>query len=90
MGELSIDRLCHHLFHPILTSLQTLTRAELIRQTAEAIAQSISSGIVQPQEIAVLGPGLDTISVTLSTIFQYRASRLSHGWQFWFDGGSVR
>jgi hypothetical protein len=47
---------------PSFTSLQTLTRAELIRQTAEAIGQSIESGIVQPQEIAVLGPGLDAIS----------------------------
>jgi hypothetical protein len=47
---------------PSFTSLQTLTRAELIRQTAEAIAQSIESGQVEPQEIAVLGPGLDAIS----------------------------
>ncbi len=47
---------------PSFTSLQTLTRAELIRQTAEAIGQSIESGQIEPQEIAVLGPGLDAIS----------------------------
>jgi hypothetical protein len=47
---------------PQFTSLQTTTRAELIRQTAEAIYQSVESGLVKPQEIAILGPGLDPIS----------------------------
>ena len=28
--------------------------------------------------------------VTLATVFQYRAQRLSHRWQFWLDAGSPR
>jgi hypothetical protein len=29
-------------------------------------------------------------AVTLATVFQYRSSRQSHRWQFWFDAGSSR
>lgn len=43
-------------------SIQTTSRATLLRQTCEAIAGAISSGQVQPQEIAVIGPGLDAIA----------------------------
>ncbi|MBE9065964.1 hypothetical protein IQ260_04790, partial [Leptolyngbya cf. ectocarpi LEGE 11479] len=28
--------------------------------------------------------------VTLATVFQYRAQRLTHRWQFWLDAGSPR
>lgn len=50
-------------------SIQTTSRAQLLRQTAEAIIEAVSSGQVQPQEIAVIGPGVDAIArYTLSEI----------------------
>lgn len=45
-----------------LTCLQTNSRAQLLRQTADQIIAAIQSGQAQPQEIAVIGPGLDTIA----------------------------
>ncbi len=43
-------------------SLQTTSRGELLRQTAEVIIQAVQSGEVQPQEVAVIAPGLDAIA----------------------------
>lgn len=45
-----------------LTCLQTSSRAQLLRQTADHIIEAIESGQAQPEEIAVIGPGLDTIA----------------------------
>lgn len=45
-----------------LTCLQTHSRAQLLRQTAHQIITAIQSKQAQPQEIAVIGPGLDTIA----------------------------
>lgn len=43
-------------------SLQTTSRRELLRQTAEVIIKAVQSGEVQPQEVAVIAPGLDAIA----------------------------
>lgn len=43
--------------------IQTTSRAALLRQTAEVIIEVVKSGQVQPEEIAVIGPGLDAIAV---------------------------
>ncbi|NJP11613.1 MAG: recombinase family protein [Leptolyngbyaceae cyanobacterium RU_5_1] len=43
-------------------TLQTTSRAELLRQTAEVMMQAIQSRQVQPREMAVIGPGLDAIA----------------------------
>ncbi len=43
-------------------SLQTTSRAQLLRQTAMVIIKAIKSGQVQPGEIAVIAPGLDAIA----------------------------
>jgi hypothetical protein len=43
-------------------SLQTATRAELLRKTAATIIQAVKQGQVKPQEIAVIAPGLDEIA----------------------------
>ncbi|NEQ70832.1 MAG: recombinase family protein [Symploca sp. SIO2D2] len=43
-------------------SLQTTSRAQLLRQTAQAIIEAVKSGQVQPGEIAVIAPGLDAIA----------------------------
>ncbi|MGF1602263.1 MAG: recombinase family protein [Thermosynechococcaceae cyanobacterium] len=45
-----------------IVSLQTSSRAQLLRQTAETIRAAVQSGAIQPQDIAVIGPGLDTIA----------------------------
>lgn len=43
-------------------SLQTTSRGELLRQTAEAVATAIEAGQVAPHEVAIVGPGLDAIA----------------------------
>jgi len=41
--------------------IQETSRGHMLRTTAEAIAQAIQSGAADPHEIAVIGPGLDSI-----------------------------
>lgn len=43
-------------------SIQTTSRAQLLRTVAEAIANSVKSGEVQPGEVAAIAPGLDAIA----------------------------
>jgi hypothetical protein len=58
---------------PSMCALQTTTRAQLIRQTAETIIQAIQSGQVEPRDVAIIGPGLDPIArYALSTILSGR------------------
>lgn len=45
-----------------IQSIQTVSRAELLRQTAATIIQAVQSGQAAPQDIAVIGPGLDAIA----------------------------
>uniref|UniRef100_UPI0030DB5DEE recombinase family protein n=2 Tax=Oscillatoria sp. FACHB-1407 TaxID=2692847 RepID=UPI0030DB5DEE len=56
-----------------IQGIQTTSRAQLLRQTAETIAQAIHSRQVEPQEVAVIGPGLDAIArYTLKEILMNR------------------
>ncbi len=50
--------------------------------------QLIQKGTVSanPYPVKPLAP--ERTGVTLSTIYQYRAHRLTHRWQFWLDAGS--
>ncbi|OCR01898.1 hypothetical protein BCD67_05285 [Oscillatoriales cyanobacterium USR001] len=43
-------------------SIQTISRADLLRKTAEAIIELVQSKTAAPQEIAVIAPGLDAIA----------------------------
>ena len=43
-------------------TIATTSRAELLRETADTIARAVESGIVPPQEIAIIAPGLDAIA----------------------------
>ncbi|MBW4641781.1 MAG: recombinase family protein [Goleter apudmare HA4340-LM2] len=43
-------------------SIQTTSRAQLLRQTAEVIVDMIKSGEVEAEEVAVIAPGLDAIA----------------------------
>ncbi|ACK67656.1 conserved hypothetical protein [Rippkaea orientalis PCC 8801] len=45
-----------------IQSLQTISRAELLRQTAELIIKAVQEGEVLPEEIAIIAPGLDEIA----------------------------
>lgn len=44
-----------------IQSIQTISRAELLRETAQTIIQAVRSG-VKPEEIAIIAPGLDEIA----------------------------
>ena len=43
-------------------TISTTSRAELLRETGEEIARAVESGAVQPQEVAIIAPGLDAIA----------------------------
>ena len=43
-------------------SLSTTSRAQLLRETAEIIADAVKSKAVEPEEIAVIAPGMDAIA----------------------------
>jgi hypothetical protein len=43
-------------------TISTISRAELLRETGEKVALAVESGAVQPQEIAIIAPGLDAIA----------------------------
>ncbi|WP_206603038.1 recombinase family protein [Leptolyngbya ohadii] len=45
-----------------IRTIQTAARGQLLRQTAEEIAAAIHRGEVQPQEVAVIAPGVDPIA----------------------------
>ncbi|MGB3510064.1 MAG: recombinase family protein [Microcoleaceae cyanobacterium] len=45
-----------------LQSIPTRSRAALLRETAEAIVKDINLGIVKPEEVAIIAPGLDAIA----------------------------
>jgi hypothetical protein len=45
-----------------IQSIQTISRAELLRQTAEFIVGAVQSGEVKPEEIAIIAPGVDEIA----------------------------
>jgi hypothetical protein len=46
----------------VVQSIQTTSRAQLLRQSAEVIANAIKDKQVQPNEVAVIAPGLDAIA----------------------------
>ncbi len=45
-----------------LQTLQTTSRGELLRDTAEAVVKAIQGGQVEPSEVAIIGPGMDAIA----------------------------
>jgi hypothetical protein len=47
---------------PTILSIQTTSRAQLLRKTAEIIIEAVAAREVQPEEIAVIAPGLDEIA----------------------------
>lgn len=47
---------------PQIQSLQTLSRATLLREVGEWIIEQTQKGAVRPEEIAIIAPGLDEIA----------------------------
>jgi hypothetical protein len=45
-----------------IRSLETTSRAQLLRQTADVIVAGVEAGLVQPKDVAIIGPGLDAIA----------------------------
>ncbi|MEB3289757.1 MAG: hypothetical protein VKI82_07570 [Leptolyngbya sp.] len=55
-------------------SIQTLSRGALLRRVGDVVAQAVAEGRVAPGEVAIVGPGFDTIArYTLAEIL------LKHG-----------
>lgn len=46
----------------VVQSIQTTSRSQLLRQTAEVIGHAIKSGQVAAEEVAIIAPGLDAIA----------------------------
>ncbi len=46
----------------VVHSIQTTSRAQLLRQTAEVIANAIQSQQVEAEQVAIIAPGLDAIA----------------------------
>lgn len=45
-----------------IQSIQTVSRAALLRQTADSIVEAVRNNEVKPQDIAIIAPGLDPIA----------------------------
>ena len=45
-----------------LQTLQTTSRGELLRDTAEAVAKAVHDGQVEVSDVAIIGPGMDPIA----------------------------
>ncbi|MEM6502334.1 MAG: recombinase family protein [Cyanobacteria bacterium P01_C01_bin.89] len=58
---------------PHIDTIETISRGQLLRETAEAIAQVIVEDKAKPEDIAVIGPGLDgTARYALTRILNER------------------
>lgn len=66
LGELAVQLALDPMFFaqlpPSIDSIQTTARSQLLRHTAEAIVSAVKSGRVEPQDIAVIAPGMDAIA----------------------------
>ncbi|MGL5062833.1 MAG: recombinase family protein, partial [Microcoleus sp.] len=70
VGELAVNLAVNsYVFYPLnlsmpesVRSVSTTSRAQLLRETAEIIAAAVKSKTVQPEEIAVIAPGMDAIA----------------------------
>ncbi|MDW8451986.1 MAG: hypothetical protein RML39_00840 [Oscillatoriaceae cyanobacterium SKYGB_i_bin93] len=47
---------------PVVQSIQTISRGELLREIADTISKAVRLNEVQPEEIVIIAPGLDAIA----------------------------
>jgi hypothetical protein len=66
LSEVMVEIVSESMFVPTIPqsvqTIMTISRAQLLRQTAQVIIEAVKSGKVQPQEIAIIAPGLDAIA----------------------------
>lgn len=66
VGEMAVNLALDPMFFAQLpseiASIQTTARSQLLRQTAEAIVEAVRSTQVEPQDIAIIAPGMDAIA----------------------------
>lgn len=62
LGELLNDSLIVGDIPTNLKSIQTNSRADLLRKTASVIIEAVNAKLVQPQDIAIIAPGIDAIA----------------------------
>ncbi|MDF2389026.1 recombinase family protein, partial [Nostoc ellipsosporum NOK] len=62
MAELVTESMVLSTLPDTVQSIQTTSRAQLLRQTAEVIVNAIKSGQVQADQVAIIAPGLDAIA----------------------------
>jgi len=61
-----------------ISSIQTVSRSQLLRQTGETIAEAVRSQQVNPADIAIIAPGVDPVSrYALSEILTRRGIALT-------------
>ncbi|MDJ1183175.1 hypothetical protein [Roseofilum casamattae] len=63
--QMALDPLCAAptaLPEDLIISLQTISRADLLRQTARTIIDAVKNKEIEPEEIAIIAPGLDDIA----------------------------
>ena len=70
-----------------LRQRQTATQ-EPIAQTVGRFIQLLRNGTITADPYPTRSFGPTPSAITLATLFQYRATRLTHRWQFWLDAGS--
>jgi hypothetical protein len=62
MQELMTEQIISLSLPETVQSIQTTSRAQLLRQTAKVIVKAVKEGHIQPNEVAVIAPGLDAIA----------------------------
>ncbi|MBP5973369.1 recombinase family protein [Brasilonema sp. CT11] len=62
MQELITEQVMPLSLPAAVQSIQTTSRAQLLRQTAEVIVKAVKEKQVQPNEVAIIAPGLDAIA----------------------------
>lgn len=60
--QLAMDPLYFSSLPESIQAIQTISRAQLLRRTAEIILEGIQTQQVQPRDIAVIAPGMDPIA----------------------------
>ncbi|MCP2730351.1 recombinase family protein, partial [Symplocastrum sp. BBK-W-15] len=66
LGQIAVELISEPMFLSSLPesvqSFQTTSRAQMLRQTAQIIIESVKSNRVEPADIAIIAPGLDAIA----------------------------
>ncbi|MEM9925443.1 MAG: recombinase family protein [Cyanobacteria bacterium P01_D01_bin.50] len=62
MTQLVIEPMTLSSLPTAVQSIETISRASLLQETAKTIIETVKSGIVEPKDIAIIAPGLDALA----------------------------